>query len=185
MKPSKVGYHYMRTFTTDNTFYRNSNDFYSLKKAIRKRAYKGNLFNLIIKVNPDYLPVSKAHVDYSKVNYAFEKQIIDKNEQFNKKVLSNGSLQISWKAKDSKNLRLPIVMYKESQLVLNGKITKPVKYSIICAPTVNQKVGNNVALLSFKWPVNFKVLFGLTIISWLILIIYWVRKLVFKVKNKK
>lgn len=183
MTPSKYGYHYIRTFTTDNTFYRNSNDFRALRRAVRTRAGKYNLFNLIIKVNPDYLPVTKANVDYSRVNYAFEKQIIDQEHQFKKEVLSNGDLKISWKARNAGNVRLPVVMYNQSQLVLDGKVTTPKKYNLICAPTIKQKVGNNTAILSFKWPTSFKILFGLTIISWLALIIYWLKILIFKVKK--
>lgn len=184
MTPSKHGYHYLRTFTTNNTFYRNSNDFHSLRKAVRTRAFKYNLFNLIIKVNPDYLPVTKSKVDYSKVNYAFEKQIIDQEHQFKKEVLSNGDLKISWKAKNTGNICLPVVMYKQSQLILNGKLTTPKKFSLICAPTITQKSGNNTAVLSFKWPISFKLLFGLTIISWLALIVYWIKILIIKVKNR-
>ena len=183
MTPSKQGYHYLHTFTTNNTFYRNSNDFYLLKKAVRTKSAKYNLFNLIIKVNPDYLPVNEAKVNYSRVNYAFEKQIIDKEHQFKKEVLSNGDLKIIWRASNTGNVQLPVVMYKQSQLVLNGKLITPEKYSLICAPTIIQKAGNNTAILSFKWPTSFKVLFGLTIVSWLALIIYWVRILIFKVKK--
>lgn len=185
MIPYKHGYHYLHTFTTNNTFYRNSNDFYSLRRSVRTRAFKYNLFNLIIKVNPDYLPVTKSKVDFSRVNYAFEKQIIDKEYQFKKEVLSNGNLKISWKAKSASNIRLPIVMYKQSQLVLNKKLTIPKKYSLICAPTIKQKTGNNIAILNFKWPTRFKLLFGLTLISWLILIAYWIRELIFKVKSRR
>lgn len=183
MKPFPKGYHYIRSFTSDSFFYRNTNDFWSLKRAVFTKESKEDLFDLVIKVNPDYLPVKNTHTSYSEVNYAFEKEIIDQENKFKKKPLKNGALQIQWTAKKSGARQLPIVMYKQSQLVVNSKKVTPLHYSVIKAPTVLQKRGHNTAVLKFVWPTSFKILFGISIISWLGLIVYGIKTGISKLKE--
>ena len=183
MKDFPKGYHYIRSFTSDSFFYRNSNDFWSLRRAVNTKEYKGDLFKLVVKVNPDYLPVKNSQVNYSKVNYAFEKEIIEQENKFKKIPLKDGALQLQWIGKKNSVRQLPIVMYKQSQLVVNGKKVVPLRYSLIKAPTILQKKGHNTAVLKFVWPTSFKILFGISIISWLGLIIYGIKIGISKLKE--
>lgn len=187
MKDFPKGYHYIRSFTSDSFFYRNTNDFWSLKRSVNNKKYKGDIFNLVIKVNPDYLPVKNSQISYSKVNYAFEKEVIDQENNFKKLPLKNGALKIQWFSKKQGRRQLPIVMYKQSQLIVNNKKVTPLHYSVIKAPTIFQKRGYNTAILKFVWPTSFKILFGISIISWLGLIIYGINVVIRKIKeaNKK
>lgn len=174
---SEYGTHYVHVFTTENRFYRNTTDRTAFSRAVKTNKHQADLFNLIIKVNPDYLPVSKKYGSTFDVTHAFEKQIIDQESKFKKTVLPNGDLQISWNAQKAGRRQLPIVMYKQSNLSLNGKNITPKKYSLINAPTVEQAAGKNTAVLSFKWPISFTILFSLTVISWIILAIYGIKYL--------
>lgn len=172
---SEYGTHYVHVFTTENRFYRNTTDRDAFNRAIKTNKHQADLFKLIIKVNPDYLPISKKYDSTFDVTHAFEKEIIDRENDFKKKVLPDGSLKISWNAEGAGERQLPIVMYKQSNLRVNGKNVNPKKYSLISAPTIEQKVGKNTAILSFNWPMTFKILFSLTLISWTILLIYGIK----------
>ncbi|QNQ83334.1 hypothetical protein FP435_02225 [Lactobacillus sp. PV037] len=185
MKYYPKGYHYIKSFTSDSFFYRNTNDFWSLKQAVFTKKRKENLFNLVIKVNPDYLPVKNSKISYHQVNYAFEKEVIDQEDKFKKAPLKDGALKIQWIGKKEGQRQLPIVMYKQSQLVVNNKKVTPLHYSLIKSPTIFQKKGHNTAILKFIWPTSFKILFGVSIISWLGLIIYGIESVIRKFKEAK
>lgn len=119
--------------------------------------------------NPDYLPIQK------KVSSWDVEKIVSKklayNYNFDKTVLSNGRLQLKWQAKDSKLYQLPIIMYRQSQLTLNGKKVKP-SLNIIGMPRVTSEKGENVAVLSFKISAAFKILLYISLMGWLGVFIY-------------
>ena len=121
--------------------------------------------------SPDYLPVRKK-IKSSDITGMLMSMSPQKNN-FEKKALSNGRLELTWKDSTSKVTTLPIFIYKQSELSLNNKVIKP-KVNEIGMPQVQSRKGKNTAILSFKTPIWFTILLYISILSWVLLIIYGV-----------
>ena len=121
--------------------------------------------------SPDYLPVQKK-IKSSDVTGMLMSMSPQKNN-FEQKALSNGRLELTWKDSTSKVTTLPIFIYKQSELSLNSKVIKP-KVNEIGMPQVQSRKGKNTAILSFKTPTWFTALLYISILSWVLLIIYGV-----------
>lgn len=93
-------------------------------------------------------------------------EIIAREKNFNHQVLANGSLQLTWPAKKAGTVTLPLTVYHESVLAINGQKIKA-KASAIGAPVVKQRRGSNKAVLRFQAPHWFASLGWLTALSWL------------------
>lgn len=130
--------------------------------------------------SPDYLPVQKK-IKSSDVTGMLMSMSPQKNN-FEQKALSNGRLELTWKDSTSKVTTLPIFIYKQSELSLNNKVIKP-KLNEIGMPQVQSRKGKNTAILSFKTPTWFTVLLYISILSWVLLIIYGVFRWVKIIKN--
>ena len=149
----------------------------------------------------DYLPIYKQDPKpvingwaegYKKREYV-KKQTRKAERAYRKSVLSQklrkqvkvktikGGLKITWKSKQGKAQRLPVVTYRQSNLVVNGKTLTSYQRNRIGAPKVASKVGKNVAYLTFKEPVLMKLIIFLSLLAWpglLVLLAF------FLVKNK-
>ena len=121
--------------------------------------------------SPDYLPVRKK-IKSSDITGMLMNMSPQKNN-FEQKALSNGRLELTWKDSTSKVTILPIFIYKQSELSLNNKVIKP-KVNEIGMPQVQSRKGKNTAILSFKTPIWFTILLYISILSWVLLIIYGV-----------
>ena len=121
--------------------------------------------------SPDYLPVRKK-IKSSDITGMLMSMSPQKNN-FEQRVISNGRLEFSWKDSTSKVTTLPIFIYKQSELSLNNKVIKP-KVNEIGMPQVQSRKGKNTAILSFKTPIWFTILLYISILSWVLLIIYGV-----------
>ena len=121
--------------------------------------------------SPDYLPVRKK-IKSSDITGMLMSMSPQKNN-FEQKALSNGRLELTWKDSTSKVTTLPIFIYKQSELSLNNKVIKP-KVNEIGMPQVQSRKGKNTAILSFKTPTWFTALLYISILSWVLLIIYGV-----------
>lgn len=121
--------------------------------------------------SPDYLPVRKK-IKSSDITGMLMSMSPQKNN-FEQKALSNGRLELTWKDSTSKVTTLPIFIYKQSELSLNNKVIKP-KVNEIGMPQVQSRKGKNTAILSFKIPIWFIILLYISILSWVLLIIYGV-----------
>lgn len=130
--------------------------------------------------SPDYLPVQKK-IKSSDITGMLMSMSPQKNN-FEQKALSNGRLELTWKDSTSKVTTLPIFIYKQSELSLNNKVIKP-KVNEIGMPQVQSRKGKNTAILSFKTPTWFTVLLYISILSWVLLIIYGVFRWVKIIKN--
>ncbi|MFD3267826.1 cell division protein [Lactobacillus johnsonii] len=130
--------------------------------------------------SPDYLPVQKK-IKSSDVTGMLMSMSPQKNN-FEQKALSNGRLELTWKDSTSKVTTLPIFIYKQSELSLNNKVIKP-KLNEIGMPQVQSRKGKNTAILSFKTPTWFTALLYISILSWVLLIIYGVFRWVKIVKK--
>lgn len=130
--------------------------------------------------SPDYLPVRKK-IKSSDITGMLMSMSPQKNN-FEQRALSNGRLELTWKDSTSKVTTLPIFIYKQSELSLNNKVIKP-KVNEIGMPQVQSRKGKNTAILSFKTPIWFTILLYISILSWVLLIIYGVFRWVKIVKK--
>ena len=134
-----------------------------------------------VKINsPDYLPVRKK-IKSSDITGMLMSMSPQKNN-FERRALPNGRLELTWKDSTSKVTTLPIFIYKQSELSLNNKVIKP-KLNEIGMPQVQSRKGKNTAILSFKTPTWFTALLYISILSWVLLIIYGVFRWVKIIKN--
>lgn len=125
-----------------------------------------------VKINsPDYLPVRKK-IKSSDITGMLMSMSPQKNN-FEQRALPNGRLELTWKDSTSKVTTLPIFIYKQSELSLNSKVIKP-KVNEIGMPQIQSRKGKNTAILSFKTPTWFTILLYISILSWVLLIIYGV-----------
>lgn len=130
--------------------------------------------------SPDYLPVQKK-IKSSDVTGMLMNMASQKNK-FEQKAISNGRLQITWNEKKTNLTTLPVYIYKQSILTVNNKKVTP-KLNEIGMPIVEAKKGKNTAILSFKTPMWFTILLYISILSWVLLIIYGVFRWVKIVKE--
>lgn len=141
----------------------------------------GEFVQLAQKSTPDYVPVlSEKEENVRAVNEAksrydrYRDQIILPNQQFNKQVFGD-SLKISWSANQSEEIQIPIVIYRDSELTLNGKRLGKTDYylSTIGVPTVASQKGKNTLILSYKqqWWLLPVILISLT--GWILWSIYY------------
>lgn len=130
--------------------------------------------------SPDYLPVQKK-IKSSDITGMLINMASQKNK-FEQKAISNGRLQITWNEKKTNLTTLPVYIYKQSVLTVNNKKVTP-KLNEIGMPIVEAKKGKNTAILSFKTPTWFTILLYVSILSWVVLIIYGVFRWVKIVKE--
>ncbi|HEL9597849.1 TPA: hypothetical protein U0J99_000332 [Streptococcus suis] len=141
----------------------------------------GEFVQLAQKSTPDYVPVlsdkeeNVRAVNEPKSRYdRYRDQIILPNQQFAKQVLGD-KLEISWSASQSEEVRVPIVVYRDSELTLNGKQLGKSDYylSTIGVPTVTSQPGQNTLILSYKqqWWLSPVIIISLT--GWLVWSMYY------------
>lgn len=163
---------YVQT-ATRGIYYKNTLDLDRVWNFTHDSQKRSKLFDAIIKVNPDYLPTYHQKVTGEDADYYYIQDVIKPREsgKFSYQVLSHGRLQLKWHSQTNKKQNLPLIMYKQSQLTLNGKVVSP-KLSDIGTPLVTAKKGKNTAVLQFIVPLWFRILMGITVTSWLGLIGY-------------
>ncbi|WP_155287906.1 hypothetical protein [Lacticaseibacillus zhaodongensis] len=129
----------------------------------------------------DYLPISAADdanqyvsgsTVYAELSQKYIKEVAlpSRNGQFTKTVGSNGALNISFKSNKSGLVRLPVVMYANSELTLNGNKLAGSDYNRnrINAPSVKVHKGNNVAELRYVSPRYLKLSIWVSLVTWLL-----------------
>lgn len=150
-----------------NVIFKSNNDS-EIKKAFRSNNLKRGL-EIVEKPTPDYMPMpnlkSKAEHSYAQYNEDF----ISTKNQASKKVRGN-ILVISWHAsKVGSKKKIPITLYKNSILTLNGKkISKnEMKLDRMSVPTiVSDKKGKNVVKLEYKSKIVSKVSLSAMYMCW-------------------
>ncbi|WP_295731254.1 cell division protein [uncultured Limosilactobacillus sp.] len=141
--------------------------------------HPGQLLLLVEKRSPDYLPITKKNLGKSYVrSYVYEQQIIKHANEFKKTVLPRGRLQLSWHSNRNGQIRLPLITYQQSRLVLNGQIIHHYQRSTIGAPLVQQRRGENKVVLQFIQPGWLKLLIGLSLIGMTALLLFGIVQLV-------
>ncbi|MDO4903411.1 MAG: cell division protein [Limosilactobacillus sp.] len=142
-----------------------THDTKSLRRSVHTE-YPGQLLEKVEKRSPDYLPIPSKYLKEKYVrSYAYQRQIIKPAHKYRHKVLSHGRLMLTWNAKKSGTVRLPIITYQESQLVLNGKTIHHYHRSKVGAPYVYQRKGKNTVILSFHQSTWFTYLMSFSLIA--------------------
>lgn len=149
-----------------------TNNSKSLRRSVHTD-YPGQLLLKVEKRAPDYLPIPKKYLHRSYVrSYAYQDQVIRPARHFKHTVLSHGRLQLSWKAKRAGKVRLPVITYHESQLVVNGHRLQHYQRSRVGAPYVQQRRGNNTTVLSFHQATWFTILLTVALVGLVIFLAY-------------
>ena len=156
----------------------------SIRRAVHND-YPGQLLLRVEKRAPDYLPIPEKYLHKKYVrSYAYQYQIIGHSKEFKHTVLPGGRLQLTWRANHAGPVRLPIVTYQESRLVVNGHQLHHYPRSCVGAPTVDQRKGRNTAVLSFHQAGWFTVLLVVSLTGLTALSFYGLYKLIRWVPQK-
>ena len=124
------------------------------------------LFEAINHTEPDYMPYTK-HAS----NATYQKKILNQAKHYHYQV-QGSKLILTWHSKKAKMKTLPIVMYHQSRLTLNGEVQTKMKQNTITQPIIKARKGKNAASLQFMTPIWFKVLLVISILGWIELIVY-------------
>lgn len=130
---------------------------------------------------PDYLPTKDKSIDQNAA-YLYKINVVERYQKFDHRVTKNGDLVLSWKANKDNKIVLPVVLYTQSELTVNSKKFSGAK-NIIGNPIVNQKAGLNRAILHFAVPSWFYVISAISLISWLLVIVFLLWKKFINNKN--
>lgn len=160
--------HYKVEFLSEINNIKNS--FYDIDKS--------KALNLVVKGTPDYLPIYGIK-DENTNYYDLYLEMILHQEEF-KKSVRNGKLIIEWKANSDKMINIPIIIYKNTVIELNGKKIPNDQLSLnsIGSPIINQ-VPNafNQLILSYRISSAEVTLLIGTILTWLTIVMALLSKL--------
>lgn len=148
----------------------------SFEWEMQQRNMRWKLFKRLYKRYPDYLP------DYSSEGLTPKAGVETVTKEVHHRRVKghyhyqpqrDGSLKLTWTSKHSGLKQLPLIVYKNSQLTVNGKVFshKKSRLSKIGAPSVEAKPGKNTAVLKYRVPASFKVMSLAAVIGWLVVAI--------------
>ena len=131
----------------------------------------------------DYLPLPNTGAtgtydaqtpQYEALATQYEQQLAvpTRQKRFHKSTIAHGVLQTTFNSKRAQSVRLPVVLYTSSKLLLNGRVVMP-KLNKLGMPTVKAKAGRNVAKLSYIEPTYLKLAIRGTVVAWLIFGLIW------------
>lgn len=120
------------------------------------------------KSTPDYLPLYKKT---QKNRYDLYEELILNEQQSFINEANNDGIKVEWIADKQKKINLPIVLYHNSQINVNGQdiSNKAAQLSTIGTPKIQQILGINYATLSYQPPNYFMISLLITGFSWLTL----------------
>ncbi|MFL2019449.1 hypothetical protein [Weissella hellenica] len=133
------------------------------------------LINTVDRTTPDYLPITKVNnnEDYYGL---YTKHVLEKHSLFNKNVRSHGILHISWSQNKAHQIEVPVFVYKNTSVYLNGKKLDATTISKTPIGTINLNgiKGKNSLTLQYKTSHIFNFMIIVSDFSWLILICYFI-----------
>lgn len=155
---------------TVNNFYTNTSIQSTMPMQYEARANNnGKIFYYRNVPAPDYLPQVK-NISGTKKAALYEQDVIKRQYQFEHLVLPGGRLELKWFSPKISKVKLPIVMYRDSHLIVNNHVVKRPNRNEIGVPTVNQVKGKNKAILSFQAPNWWQPLLWIVSLNWLLII---------------
>lgn len=107
--------------------------------------------NLVFKSTPDYVPIYGTIGKQNTYDLYYENIVMNQRTE---KLIKDNYLVLTWQADEGEELNLPIVVYKDSILTLNGKELDKDDYNLstIGTPTVSSQEGKNKLELRYQEP---------------------------------
>lgn len=107
--------------------------------------------NLVVKPTPDYVPIYGTIGKQNTYDLYYENIVTNQRTE---KLIKDNYLVLTWQADEGEELNLPIVVYKDSILILNGKELDKDDYNLstIGTPTVSSQEGKNKLELRYQEP---------------------------------
>lgn len=107
--------------------------------------------NLVVKPTPDYVPIYGTIGKQNTYDLYYENIVTNQRTE---KLIKDNYLVLTWQADEGEELNLPIVVYKDSILTLNGKELDKDDYNLstIGTPTVSSQEGKNKLELRYQEP---------------------------------
>ncbi|MBS5350960.1 hypothetical protein [Streptococcus sp.] len=107
--------------------------------------------NLVAKSTPDYVPIYGTIGKQNTYDLYYENIVTNQRTE---KLIKDNYLVLTWQADEGEELNLPIVVYKDSILTLNGKELDKDDYNLstIGTPTVSSQEGKNKLELRYQEP---------------------------------
>lgn len=107
--------------------------------------------NLVVKPTPDYVPIYGIIGKQNTYDLYYENIVTNQRTE---KLIKDNYLVLTWQADEGEELNLPIVVYKDSILTLNGKELDKDDYNLstIGTPTVSSQEGKNKLELRYQEP---------------------------------
>lgn len=107
--------------------------------------------NLVVKPTPDYVPIYGTIGKQNTYDLYYENIVTNQRTE---KLIKDNYLVLTWQADEGEKLNLPIVVYKDSILALNGKELDKDDYNLstIGTPTVSSQEGKNKLELRYQEP---------------------------------
>lgn len=107
--------------------------------------------NLVVKSTPDYVPIYGTIGKQNTYDLYYENIVMNQRTE---KLIKDNYLVLTWQVDEGEELNLPIVVYKDSILTLNGKELDKDDYNLstIGTPTVSSQEGKNKLELRYQEP---------------------------------
>lgn len=107
--------------------------------------------NLVVKSTPDYVPIYGTIGKQNTYDLYYENIVTNQRTE---KLIEDNYLVLTWQADEGEELNLPIVVYKDSILTLNGKELDKDDYNLstIGTPTISSQEGKNKLELRYQEP---------------------------------
>lgn len=107
--------------------------------------------NLVVKPTPDYVPIYGTIGKQNTYDLYYENIVTNQRTE---KLIEDNYLVLTWQADEGEELNLPIVVYKDSILTLNGKELDKDDYNLstIGTPTISSQEGKNKLELRYQEP---------------------------------
>lgn len=126
---------------------------------------------LAVKSTPDYLPLY--HITKDNKYKLYEQLVIDQNHLV-KKEKRDRKLIISWETSTEQLVHLPIVVYRDTSLTLNGQpisLTTD-QLSPIGTPTISSQIGQNELILTYEAKPYLYPVIWISLMSWCCTLLY-------------
>ncbi|MDN6167159.1 MAG: hypothetical protein L0J18_13520 [Tetragenococcus koreensis] len=157
-----------------------------LRQSFDKEAGLNKPLTLIVKATHDYLPVKNNDITLDEdFNPAGEYKNAIINNPLDKdisKEVKDRQLKLEWESENNQEAVLPIIVYKRTQLILNGEALAKDEFKTnkIGALVVNPKVGDNVLTVQYNASPLFRYMMVVSFLSWFALIFLWARNLLIR-----
>lgn len=134
----------------------------------------GQLIDDADRTTPDYVPVTHKVVTDPDVYHAYTRNFSKQKSRFKHQVIRDG-IKLTWHAKHAKVQTLPVVAYRRTVLVLNGKrvTSAQIKHHWIGNIGLKQRRGKNVLIIRYQSSFVTKLGTVLAIVAWIGVLIAW------------